>query len=420
MKEAMAMDRKEDRIIVLGAGVVGLSSALYLQRSGHAVTVVDPLGPGGGASFGNVGFISNESPIPAALPGMLAKVPGWLMDRAGPLTVRPSYLPRALPWLLRWLAASRMTRVIEIADALFALHRDALTCWRELLGAELYADLIREAGHVRIWEGEGTETALELALYQRHGVRAEKLDGDALRQIYPEIAPDITRGLLLPANAGTVSPPRLMRTLGELFVAAGGEIVAERALKIIPRGSAGFMVMTNCANRRAQRVVVATGAWSRELLAPLGIKVPLETERGYHAMMPEHNLSLAIPMLIKNRGFGLAQMEDGLLAGGTVEIAGLHAPPDERRAMLLVDHVKRVFPKLETGEPRYWMGHRPSTPDTLPILGEAARWPGLFLAFGHGHYGLAGGPPSARLVSELINGVPPGIDPAPYSCARFR
>lgn len=413
------MDTSKPTTIVLGAGVVGLSTALYLQRSGHRTTVIDPLPPGSGASFGNAGLISNDNAVPMALPGMLGKVPGWLADRDGPLVVRPTYLPRALPWLLRWITASRMPRVIQISDALRALHRDALSCWQELLGPELYADLIRQVGQVRLWEGVG-DTTVEMALCERHGIRVERLDADALRQIYPDISPGITGGLLMPNNASTISPPRLVRTLGELLVAAGGAIVAESAMKIIPRGgAAGYMVMTNVANRSAHRVVIAAGAWSRELLAPLGIKVPLETERGYHAMMPEHNLTLRIPMLIKNRGFGLAQMEDGLLAAGTVEIAGLRAPPDERRAMLLVGHAKRVFPKLEVGEARYWMGHRPSTPDSLPILGEAPGQPGLFLAFGHGHLGMVGGPPSGRLVSQLINGTPPAIDPAPYACARW-
>ncbi len=413
------MDTSKPTTIVLGAGVVGLSTALYLQRSGHRTTVIDPLPPGSGASFGNAGLISNDNAVPMALPGMLGKVPGWLADRDGPLVVRPTYLPRALPWLLRWITASRMPRVIQISDALRALHRDALSCWQELLGPELYADLIRQVGQVRLWEGV-SDTAVEMALCERHGIRVERLDADALRQIYPDISPGITGGLLMPNNASTISPPRLVRTLGELLVAAGGAIVAESAMKIIPRGgAAGYMVMTNVANRSAHRVVIAAGAWSRELLAPLGIKVPLETERGYHAMMPEHNLTLRIPMLIKNRGFGLAQMEDGLLAAGTVEIAGLRAPPDERRARLLVGHAKRVFPKLEVGEARYWMGHRPSTPDSLPILGEAPGQPGLFLAFGHGHLGMVGGPPSGRLVSQLINGTPPAIDPAPYACARW-
>ena len=414
------MDTTRPTTIVLGAGVVGLSTALYLQRSGHRVTVVDPLPPAGGASYGNSGLISSDTAVPIALPGMLGKVPKWLADPMGPLVVRPSYFPRALPWLLRWIAASRMERVLKISDAMRALHKESLNCWREMLGPELFADLIRPVGQIRLWEGGGAESKIEMAIAERHGIRAEPLDADALRQIYPEIAPVITRGLLIPGNAYTVSPQRLVRTLGELLVAAGGKIVAERTQKIIPRGgAAGFLLMNNISNRTAQCVVVATGAWTRELLDPLGIRVPLHTERGYHAMMPSPNITLKIPMSIKNRGFGLTPMEDGLRAGGTVEIDSLDAVPNERRAMILVEHVKRVFPTLQTGEPRYWMGHRPSTPDSLPVLGVVPGQPGLFLAFGHGHFGMTGGPPSGRLVAQLINGATPAIDPAPYSCTRF-
>ena len=414
------MNSSQPATVVLGAGVVGLSTALYLQRSGHQVTVIDPLPPAGGTSYGNAGLISSDTAVPVALPGMLRKVPGWLSDREGPLIVRPAYFPRALPWLLRWISASRMPQVLRISDAMRALHRDSLTCWRELLGDAHFADLIRSVGQVRIWEGSGAESKVEMMIAHRHGIRAEPLDGDALRQIYPEIAPDITKGLLIPGNAYTVNPQRLVRTLGQLLVAGGGEIIAERAMKIIPRGGvAGYLIITNIDNRSAQRIVVATGAWSRELLDPLGIKVALETERGYHATMPAPNITLRIPMSVKNRGFGLTSMEDGLRAGGTVEIGGLRAAPDERRAMILVAHAKRIFPTLQTGEPRYWMGHRPSTPDSLPVLGEAPNHPGLFLAFGHGHFGMTGAPPSARLLSQLINGAPPSIDALPYACTRF-
>ena len=405
---------------VLGAGVVGLSTALYLQRTGHAVTVIDPMPPAGGTSYGNSGLISSDTAVPIALPGMLAKVPGWLSDREGPLIVRPSYLPQALPWLIQWIRASRMSRVLEISDAMRALHRDSIDCWRDLLGAEHFADLIRPAGQIRIWEGEGAGSTIEMQICERHGIKAEPLDADKLRQIYPDIAPDIKRGLLIPRNAYTISPQRLVRTLGRLLVEAGGEIIAEKTLKIIPRdGGGGFRLMNNISNRNAERVVVACGAWSRELLDPLGIRVPLETERGYHLMLPSPSIKLAIPMSIKNRGFGLTPMEDGLRAGGTVEIGGLRAPPDERRAMVLLRHVKRVFPTLEHGEPAFWMGHRPSTPDSLPILGEATQHRGLFLAIGHGHFGMTGGPPSGRLLADLITGAKPSIDPAPYSSTRF-
>lgn len=405
---------------VLGAGVAGLATALYLQRAGHQVCVIDPLPPASGASYGNAGLISKDTAVPIALPGMLRKVPRWLIDREGPLVVRPSYFPRALPWLLRWVRASQMRYVIPISDAMRAMHRDSLDCWRELLGAQHYDDLIRTTGQVRIWEGEGVGAQIELDLCQRHGIEARTLSAGDLRDIYPEIAPDIKRGLLLPGNAFTVSPQRLVRTLGELLVAAGGRILAERVLKLIPNaGGNGYLLMTNVANHKARRVVVAAGAWSRELLDPLGIPVPLQTERGYHAMMPNPNITLKIPMSVKNRGFGITPMEGGMRAGGTVEIGDLSAVPDERRAMILVTHAKRIFPTLQTGEPAYWMGHRPSTPDSLPIVGEAPGRPGLFLALGHGHFGMTGGPPSGRLLARMINGEPLGIDPIPYSVGRF-
>jgi glycine/D-amino acid oxidase-like deaminating enzyme len=407
--------------VVIGAGVVGMATAVYLQRSGREVTVLDPLPPAGGASYGNAGLISGDTALPVAMPGMLRKVPKWLADPMGPLTLRPEYLPRALPWLLRWIKAGRMADVIRLSDGLRALHRDSLACWRELLGAERFGVLIRAAGLVRVWEGESKGARqFELDLCKRHAIPVQELDQADLREIYPEIARDVAEGLLMPGNAHTVSPQRLVRTLGDLLVEAGGRIVAQRVMKILPREGAGFLIMTNEASRRAQRVVVAAGAWSMRLLEPLGLRLPLETERGYHALMPSPNLQLKVPLIVKNRGFALTPMEDGLCAAGTVEIGGLEAPPNERRAMILAEHAKRLFPSLRTGEPTYWMGFRPSMPDSLPVLDQAPDLPGLFLAFGHGHYGMTGGPPSARLVSELINGTKPTIDPNPYACTRFR
>jgi len=190
-------------------------------------------------------------------------------------------------------------------------------------------------------------------------------------------------------------------------------------MKLIPQDGGGWMVMTNIANRTAPHVVVAGGAWSRQLLDPLGIRVPLETERGYHAMLFDPEVTPSLPISNKTRGFGVTPMEDGLRIAGTVEIAGLDAPPNEERAKILVQHAKRMFPALQGEQVRYWMGFRPSTPDSLPILGPAAGRPGLHFVFGHGHFGMTGGPPSGRLVARLIAGQAPGIDPAPYAAQRF-
>jgi len=408
--------------IVIGAGVAGLSTALYLQRAGIGVAVIDPLPPAGGTSFGNAGLLSPDTAVPIALPGMLRKVPGWLMDPLGPLSVRPAYFPRALPWLLRWIQAGKLDKVLAISDAMRALNGETLSCWQELLGPSPYRDLIRPTGQVHVWEGGGdsANAAVERQIRERHGIRADPLTSDDLRQMFPGISRDVTRGLLLPGNGFTVSPQRSVRTLGDLLLQEGGALINERAMKLIPKDGGGWMVMTNTANRSADHVVVATGAWSRQLLDPLGIKVALESERGYHAMLFDPEVTPSIPISNKTRAFGVTPMEDGLRVGGTVEISGLDAAPNEARAKVLVEHAKRMFPGLTGDKVRYWMGHRPSTPDSLPILGPAGGHPGLHLAFGHGHFGMTGGPPSGRLVSRMILGQPPGIDPAPYAAQRFR
>jgi D-amino-acid dehydrogenase len=408
-------------ILVIGAGVVGLSTALYLQRSGREVVIVDPL-PAGGASFGNAGMISADTAVPIALPGMLAKVPSWLRDPLGPLAVRPSYLMRALPWLVRWIAAGRLPRVLEISDAMRRLHRDAFACWRELLGGPHFADLIRPVGQVHVWESaeETQHAALERDLRQRHGIASETLSADDLRQMFPGISATVRRGILVPGNGYTVNPQRLVATLERLLIAAGGKVLPERVMKIIPgKGSARYALMTNVGFHAADDIVIAAGAWSARLLAPLGVRLPLETERGYHVMLPAPGISLTTTISNKSRSFGVTPMEHGLRVAGTVEIAGLDAPPDERRAEALIGNVRRMFPGIATHGHRLWMGFRPSTPDSLPILGELEKWPGVFLAFGHGHFGMTGGPPSGKLLALLVNRRPAHIDPIAYSPKRF-
>ncbi len=414
------MSEHPSDVVVLGAGVLGLSTALFLRRAGRRVSVIDPLPPGGGASFGNAGMISADTAAPIAMPGMLAKVPGWLRDKQGPLVVSPSYLPTALPWLLRWIRAGRLDRVLAISDAMRALHRDAFAHWQDLVGPRIFSDLIRRTGQVQLWDGDGETpgAAIDRQIRERHGIDAQVLGADDIQQMLPGIARHVKRGLLVPGNGYTVSPARLVGALADAFRHEGGEILAERAMKIVPR-EGGYTVITNVSNRAAATLVVAAGAWSKDLLAPLRVKVPLETERGYHAMLPAPSIDVRYTLSYKSRGFGLTPMADGLRAAGTVEFAGLHAPLNEKRAEILAAHARALFPGLRHGEPRLWLGFRPSTPDSLPILGGVPGRPGLFLAFGHGHFGMTGGPPSARVVADLIIGSQNRIDPAPYGIARF-
>ena len=413
------MTAEPNSIAIVGAGIVGMSAALYLQRAGLSVAVIDPLPPGGGASYGNAGLLSVEACVPIAMPGMLKQVPRWLNDPLGPLAVRPSYLPQALPWLMRWVGAGRMPRVEAASDALRALHVGALDRYRELLGRE-FDDIIRVSGQVHIWESEepSPNEAIYRRLWEKHGVVAEWLDTAELRQLVPELGRDVKRAAFLPKNGHTVNPRRLVGTLARLFVEAGGVLRAERVLKLLPEGS-GWRVVTSSANHIASKVVVSAGAWSQQLLRPLGIKLPLETERGYHMMLRDATVVPRIPILSRSRGFSITPMEEGVRLAGTVEIGGLDLPMKEERAYVLLRQAKAMLPGLETSDYSIWMGFRPSFPDSLPVIDEAPGLRGLFLAFGHGHTGMTGGAPTGRLVNQLLTGEPSDVPLAPYSAKRF-
>jgi D-amino-acid dehydrogenase len=407
--------------IVVGGGIAGVTAALHLRRAGLDVTLIDPLPSPGGASFGNAGIISADTAVPIALPGMLRKVPGWLADPMGPLTVRKSYLPSATPWLMRWIRAGFMDRVLPISEALRALHRQAWDVYRTLLTPAAFDDLMRPFGHVQMWNGEveSSSAAIERRVRDRLGIETQRLNGDDLRQMFPGLTREPIRGLLVPGNGHTVSPRRLVAHLAAVAAAEGVCFLPERVLKLIPAPAGGWTVMTNAANHHAAQLLVAAGAWSTTLLDPLGLRLPLDTERGYHAMIPNPSVRLTHTILHKDWGMSLSPMEEGLCASGTVEIAGLYAAPDERRALVLAKKAKQLFPELEGGEPTIWIGFRPSFPDTLPVIGPAPGLAGLFLLFGHGHFGMTGGPTGAKLVTQLMQGQAPFIDPAPYAASRF-
>ena len=410
-----------DEVAVVGAGIVGLSAALYLARAGRRVTVFDPLPPGHGCSFGNAGLINVESYLPLAPPGMLRKVPRWLTDPLAPLAVAPGYALKAAPWLIRLVLAGRAEPMRRSAAALHALNRGAFDRYRELLGPERFAALMRPVGGVHLF-GEGAETPYEVAartLRTQFEVEAEVLAPGRVRELFPGLSAERRRAVYYPRNGHTVSPLGVTAALAESLRATGGEVRQERVLKLIPREGGGATLFTSLSNVAASTVVVAAGAWSKSLLTPLGVRLPLETERGYHLELSDPSVELPMALIDKTRGLAMTPMSDGLRLAGTVEIAGLHAPPNEARALALKTHAEALFPALTSSGQRMWMGWRPSLPDSVAAAGAAPGLPWLYVATGHGHDGMIGGPSSARLVSELITGAAPHIDPAPYAMERF-
>jgi len=408
-------------IIVIGAGIIGATIALALRAQGASVTLVDKGEPGMGCSYGNNGAISPDQCIPAALPGLLKRVPRWLVNQHGPLVIRWNRAPAAAPWLWRWVMAARPAQVERSAEALKALHAPSLSRYDQILG-DAAGKLIEKTGQLYVWSGDAASPTEAYArdLRERHHIRSEALDAARIRDLDPELAPGFTKGLYFPDNGHTVNPLRLVQTIVGLFVRAGGSVV-RGDVQGFERADGRIAAVQLDGGRRlpASAAVVAAGIDSLRLIRPLGDRVPLEAERGYHVMLPEPGVRPAIKVSNRNLMFGLTPMEHGVRIAGTVEFARPDTPMDQARAQALLHNAKRMYPRLNTEGAQYWMGSRPSIPDSLPVIDYARRFRNVVYAFGHGHYGLSGAPITAELVGHLLTGAAAPVDPTPYRLGRF-
>ncbi|MGE0798442.1 MAG: NAD(P)/FAD-dependent oxidoreductase [Lautropia sp.] len=408
-------------VAVIGAGIIGATAALDLQRQGFAVVLLDRGEPGMGCSYGNGGAISPDLCVPSALPGLIKRVPRWLGDPLGPLVIRWRRLPAVLPWLLRWVRASDPARVERAAAALRALHAPSLRAYHEILGSD-GARLIETTGQLYVWRSDQASPTelLARALRERHGVETRTLDEAAIRAIDPELAPGFRMGLFFPDNGHTVNPLRLVQTLIEQFRRDGGRVERAEVTALEPAGSGiGSAVCRDGRRIAAQHYVVATGIDGTRLASALGDRVPLEAERGYHMMLPNPGVRPVVKISNRDHMFGLTPMENGVRIAGTVEFASPGTPPDERRAQALLTQAKRMYPRLDVTGATSWMGSRPSTPDSLPVIDRARRAGNVVYAFGHGHSGLTGAPMTAAIVTELLGGRKAPLDRTPYRLDRF-
>jgi len=415
------MHNAHPRATIIGAGIIGVCCASYLQRAGFAVEILDPEPPGTMCSYGNAGGICPGSCIPIAGPGMLRKVPEWLMDAEGPLHIRLAYLPALLPWLLRFLAAGRVAEVQRISRAMRALHAPTFACYEPLLRAAGSTGLLARRGQLFVYETQDgpRNDAFGLRLRREAGVQVEILDEGELRQLEPALAPIFRSGVYLPEQGQCANPGRLVASLAQEVERQGGTIRRTRVRGILMQGGKPGALATDAGTHPIETLVVAAGAWSAPLARQVGCKVPLETERGYHAMVAGADTGLRIQTIWAERKFVAAPMEEGIRFAGTVELAGLAAPPDMRRADTLLRQGRRMLRHVPEGTVRRWMGHRPSLPDSLPVVSASPHHPNMFFAFGHGHMGLIGGSVTGRLIADLASGAAPIIDPAPYRVDRF-
>ena len=409
--------------VVVGAGIVGLSTALRLRQAGHDVLLIDRTGVAAEASRGNAGALAYSDILPLASPGIIRQAPRWLLDPLGPLAIPPAYLPRIAPWLWRFWRASAPQQVLASTRAQVALMALAAQAMPRLLQAVGAQQQLHTDGNLQLYESQAEwQAALPgWQLRAGHGIAFEHLHGAAaIAALQPGLSPTLVAATFVPGWQRIDDPQRLCLQVAAALVAAGGRLRRAHAQALLPNVQGVALRLDGGQHLQAGHVVVAAGAWSHSLALSLGQRIPLETERGYNTTLPAGAFALRRQLTFGGHGFVVTPIAGGVRVGGAVELGGLQAPPNYRRAKVLLNKAQRFLPGLKTEGGTQWMGFRPSLPDSLPVIGPAPGEPRVLYAFGHGHLGLTQSAATAELVADMAAGRAPGVDLLPFSPTRFR
>lgn len=406
---------------VIGAGAVGVSTALYLQREGFDVTLIDRDGPGNGCSAGNAGNIGIASFIPPATPGIWRHAWKMWMDPMHPLDIRLSHLPKSLPWFLRFALSSRKSRFLEVSDALAGIMRYAFDAYEPLLRAAGNEALIQRDGRLFVYETEAAFRNAQGSQERRQakGIEVQALSGDEVREIEPALGPSVRFGHFLPEGGISINPQHMIQVLARSLEQSGGTIMRDVVTGFEVGSDGPRRILTEGGGCDVETVVVAAGAFSGALAKQLGTSVPLESERGYHVMIPDAGLGMRIPVGLSERHVVITPMEHGIRFTTGSEFSGLDAPPRWDLSLRILDDARALLPGLTGEVDSKWYGHRPATPDGLPVIGRSPVHRNVYFAFGHGHVGLGTGAITGRLMAQLMAGKPTEVDLTPFRAERF-
>jgi D-amino-acid dehydrogenase len=410
---------KRADVIVLGAGIVGVSAAYAARQRGLSVVLIDRREPGSETSYGNAGILSSGSISPLNKPSLWSALPMYMTNRHAALRWDPVWAVRNIDWIVRFLANATTSRVKPRATALHGLIGASLKLHREWIVKADAAQRIRETGWLKAWRSDAVGAAKEeQAFLAEYGIESRLLDRQAISALEPNILPVYKVGLLHTQTASVDSPGAVVMAYARMFVGSGGEIRQSDIRAIVPDGEDWRVVLADGAIS-ARHVVVALGPWSADLLRPLGYRVPMAFERGYHReFKPNPARSLQRPIHDAEGSFLMTPMEQGIRVTSGVELTARDAPSSFAQLDQVVTVARGVVEFGEAvGEP--WRGARPTLPDSLPMIGPAPRHSGLWLAFGNQHIGFTTGPATGAAIAALIGGATPAFDVGPFSPSRY-
>ncbi|HZG19004.1 MAG TPA: FAD-binding oxidoreductase [Herbaspirillum sp.] len=416
-------------VVIIGTGAVGLMSAIHALDQGLQVSLLDfnEAGSEEASSYGNAGWLSSHSVIPPVEPGMWKKVPGYLIDPLGPLSIRWRYLPRLTPWLLRNLASARRERIRSTARALRTLVADARNLHLQVAQRAGVAHLIDTSGVLHVYRSRRhfDNDAFGWGVRRELGIAWQELEGESLRRREPDLDPAFAFAVHVDEAGHCKNPGAYMQALQAYVLARGATRITGRASGFRVEQGRLKAVLTEQGEIACDAAVIAAGARSKALAAAAGDRVQLESERGYHAVIRGQQLQATArtPMMVSEFKVIATQMETGLRIAGQVEFASFEAAPDWRRGEIMRDIALKLFPglprTLAPEDVRFWLGRRPSTPDGMPCIGPASTSRDIIHAYGHGHIGLGCSARTGRIVAQLLTGQTPEIDLAPFSAQRF-
>jgi len=407
--------------IVLGAGIVGTSVALHLVKRGMSVALVDRAGVGEQTSYGNSGVIEGSTILPPAFPSSLGALMRVALKRASEANYHLSFLPQVAPWLLAFRAASRPKRIVETARLNRPLFARAIPEHEALMQEADATRYLRKTGWMKLYRDRKAVEALqrEFELAKEFGLPVERLDTAGALALEPSLRPVFDSAVFWPAAASVSNPLAVTRAYAARFRALGGVTVNGDA-RTLHRAGNRWRVETDEGGIDAPEVVVALGPWAPDLLEPLGIKLPMGVKRGYHRhFKAEGGATLARPVVDVGYGYLITPMEQGIRLTTGAEFAARDAGPTPVQFDRLMPQARALFPLGERADDQTWLGSRPSFPDSRPVIGRAPGQAGLWLAIGHAHWGLTLGPPTGKLIAEMMAGDVPFCDPAPYRAERF-